>query len=57
VPGEVSEFLPAEKKAIDIGDYRRRQIAAAVGWRATTALREGLTRMVAYYRKHNADYW
>ena len=51
--------FPPEKKAIDIGDYRAdaRKIAAAVGWRATTPLRDGLAKMVAYYQKHRTDYW
>ncbi|MBI5877347.1 MAG: NAD-dependent epimerase/dehydratase family protein [Chloroflexi bacterium] len=51
--------FPAEKKAIDIGDYRAdaSKFRAATGWRAKTPLRTGLERMVAYYTKHKADYW
>jgi UDP-glucose 4-epimerase len=46
--------FPPERKAIDIGDvytdYAR--ITAALGWRPTTPLREGLARTVAFYREH-----
>jgi UDP-glucose 4-epimerase len=49
---------PPEKKAIDIGDfYADSSLAAAtLGWRPTTALREGLTRTLDYYRKHMQHY-
>ncbi len=50
---------PEERKRIDIGDvyssYAR--IEAALGWRPTIPLREGLTRTIAYYREHWRHYW
>ncbi len=50
---------PEERKRIDIGDvyssYAR--IEAALGWRPTVPLREGLTRTIAYYREHWQHYW
>lgn len=51
--------FPAERKAIDIGDYYAdyRKIRAKLGWRPTVPLEEGLQRTVAYYREHAAHYW
>jgi nucleoside-diphosphate-sugar epimerase len=50
---------PEERKRIDIGDvycsYAR--IEAALGWRPTVPLREGLARTVAYYREYWREYW
>lgn len=50
---------PEERRRIDIGDvycsYAR--IEAALGWRPTTPLREGLTRTIAYYKEHWRKYW
>lgn len=50
--------FPPERKAIDIGniyaDYSR--VHGALGWRPTVSLREGLSRTVAYFRDHWADY-
>jgi UDP-glucose 4-epimerase len=50
---------PEERKRIDIGDvyssYAR--IEAALGWRPTIPLREGLARTIAYYREHWQHYW
>lgn len=50
---------PEERKRIDIGDvyssYAR--IEAALGWRPTVPLREGLVRTIAYYREHWQHYW
>jgi UDP-glucose 4-epimerase len=49
---------PAERKAIDIGDYYAddRLIRAELGWRPGVTLREGLGRTVEYYREHLARY-
>jgi UDP-glucose 4-epimerase len=51
--------FPAEQKAIDIGDYcgDYGRIQFVLGWRPRTSLREGLTRTLAYYREHHAQYW
>ena len=51
--------FPPEHKAIDIGDYYAddRKIRSTLGWRPTTALGEGLTRTLAYYREHRRHYW
>ncbi|MCS7221181.1 MAG: NAD-dependent epimerase/dehydratase family protein [Anaerolineae bacterium] len=50
---------PEERKRIDIGDvyssYAR--IEAALGWRPTVPLREGLARTIAYYQEHWRHYW
>jgi UDP-glucose 4-epimerase len=45
---------PAEKKAIDIGDFYAdsSKFERAAGWTPTTHLREGLTRTLAFYREH-----
>ncbi len=49
---------PAEKKAIDIGDFVTDSslILQTLGWRATTPLRTGLERTVAFYRQHLSHY-
>ena len=49
---------PADKRAIDIGDFYSdsTRIERAFGWKATTSLRDGLTRTVAYYRAHLSEY-
>jgi UDP-glucose 4-epimerase len=49
---------PPEKKAIDIGDFYADSslIAATLGWRPVTPLREGLTRTLDYYRRHLQHY-
>ena len=49
---------PTEKKAIDIGSFYAdsSKFAAAVGWRARVALREGLAETVAYYREYLPHY-
>ena len=51
--------FPADKKAIDIGDYYAdtRKIQRAVGWQPAVPLKEGLKRMVRYYREHKKEYW
>ena len=49
---------PPERQRIDIGDvyssYTR--IEQALGWRPVTPLREGLARMIEYYRQHGSAY-
>ena len=49
---------PPDKRAIDIGDFYSdsTRIERAFGWKATTTLRDGLTRAVAYYRAHLSEY-
>jgi len=49
---------PAEKKAIDIGDFYSdsSKIASTLGWRATTTLADGLKRTFEYYRAHFDQY-
>jgi len=51
--------FPAERKAIDIGDYAGdfRLIRELVGWRPTVSLEDGLSRTLAYYREHGSRYW
>ncbi|MGD0993266.1 MAG: NAD-dependent epimerase/dehydratase family protein [Gemmatimonadales bacterium] len=54
---EIRDF-PEERKRIDIGDYYSdsAKIEAAVGWRPTVALAEGLGRTVRYFREHFRHY-
>ena len=49
---EVVPF-PADRKAIDIGDYYSdyTRIKQQIGWAPRVGLREGLTRTLSYYRK------
>ena len=49
---------PAEKKAIDIGSFYAdsSRFQTAVQWQPEVALREGLTRTVAFYRAHRDQY-
>lgn len=51
--------FPPEKARIDIGsvysDYAK--IKAALGWRPTTPLRQGLAETVAFYRENRERYW
>lgn len=49
---------PAEKKAIDIGDFYAdsSKFRRLTGWAPTVALREGLTRTINYYRQHFDHY-
>ncbi|NJD34696.1 MAG: NAD-dependent epimerase/dehydratase family protein [Betaproteobacteria bacterium] len=51
--------FPAERKAIDIGDYYGdfSSIRSELGWQPRIGLREGLKRTLAYYREHRAHYW
>ncbi len=51
--------FPAERKAIDIGDYygdwaRAKEL---LGWAPRVGLDEGLRRTLAYYQVHGAAYW
>jgi UDP-glucose 4-epimerase len=50
--------FPPERKAIDIGDVYTdyTKIAATLGWRPRTPLRDGLARAVAFYREHWDEY-
>jgi UDP-glucose 4-epimerase len=54
---EIRDF-PAERKAIDVGDYYAddQAIRAALAWAPRVALREGLTRTLAFYRDHLPRY-
>jgi len=49
---------PAEKKAIDIGDFYAdsSRFTAATSWRPTVTLDDGLRRAVDFYRQHFAQY-
>ena len=51
--------FPADRKAIDIGDYYGdfSKIRNAVGWSPEVLLENGLAMTLAYYRKHHAHYW
>lgn len=51
--------FPAERKAIDIGDYYGdyRKIRGKLGWRPRVDLRDGLSRTIKYYRLHRENYW
>jgi UDP-glucose 4-epimerase len=53
----VREF-PADRKAIDIGDYYAddRRIRRALGWAPVVGEREGLARTLAFYRAHLDHY-
>jgi UDP-glucose 4-epimerase len=50
--------FPAERKRIDIGDYYADDalFRAATGWQPQTPIGEGLTRSLAYFRRHLAEY-
>jgi UDP-glucose 4-epimerase len=49
---------PADKKAIDIGDFHADSslIARTLGWRPTTPLRDGLGQTIEFYRAHLPHY-
>lgn len=51
--------FPTDRKAIDIGDYYSDYslIRSTLHWTPRTTLDEGLTRTLAYYRKHREYYW
>jgi UDP-glucose 4-epimerase len=46
--------FPAEKKAIDIGDFYGdySKIHATLGWQPRISLREGLQKTIRYYKEH-----
>jgi UDP-glucose 4-epimerase len=50
--------FPPERKAIDIGDFwaDASKIEAALGWRPTVPLREGLRDTIEYYKKNKEHY-
>lgn len=50
--------FPSDRKRIDIGDYYADYSAfnAAVGWRPSIALRDGIGRTIEYYRCHLSKY-
>jgi UDP-glucose 4-epimerase len=49
---------PADKKAIDIGDFHTDSslIARTLGWHPVTVLRDGLRRTIDFYRAHLPHY-
>jgi UDP-glucose 4-epimerase len=51
--------FPADRKAIDIGDYftRADKIRASLGWDAAVTLEDGLRRTLAYYAEYGEAYW
>lgn len=51
--------FPAERKAIDIGDYYAdyRLIQGRLGWRPRIGLRDGLQRTLEFYRAEKEHYW
>ena len=51
--------FPADRKAIDIGDYYSdwKKAHALLDWRPRIGLAEGLARTLAYYRAHGAAYF
>ncbi|MDH7486177.1 MAG: NAD-dependent epimerase/dehydratase family protein [Anaerolineae bacterium] len=50
---------PPQRQRIDVGDVfsSYAKIEQTLGWRPRVPLREGLTRTIAYYRKHWHHYW
>lgn len=51
--------FPAERKAIDIGDYYSdfSLITRELGWKPRIGLREGLLRTMDYYQANASNYW
>ena len=51
--------FPAERKAIDIGDYYGdyTRIHDTLAWEPRVALAEGLVRTIDFYREHHKAYW
>lgn len=51
--------FPADRAGIDIGSVfaNYRKIRGLLGWEPRVGLREGLERMVEYYRSHRGHYW
>ena len=50
--------FPPERKRIDIGDFHAdtRKIRATLGWAPRIPLREGLTRTIEFYLRHQEHY-
>jgi len=50
--------FPADRKAIDIGDYYSDfgRINASIGWEPSVDLGDGLVRTLDYYRQHISEY-
>ena len=50
---------PEARKRIDIGDVYSSyaKIERELGWQPTTPLREGLSRMIDFYRENKTFYW
>ena len=51
--------FPADRKAIDIGDYYGdyRKIRAKLNWTPEVSFETGITRTLEYYRQHGPHYW
>lgn len=51
--------FPAERKAIDIGDYYSdfSLIQQELGWEPRISLREGLQQTLTYYKQNHKHYW
>lgn len=60
-PGARFEIVPfpPERKAIDIGDYYSdySKVEGVLGWQPKVGLRQGLMASLAYYGKHQQQYW
>ncbi|MFP4315551.1 MAG: NAD-dependent epimerase/dehydratase family protein [Desulfovibrionales bacterium] len=54
----VVRSFPEDRKRIDIGDYYSdfSKIQSTLGWEPRVSLMEGLTRTIAFYRRHLNDY-
>ena len=54
----VERSFPADRKLIDIGDYYGdfSRIRSSLGWEPQVPLREGLSRILAFYREHLNSY-
>lgn len=51
--------FPADRKAIDIGDYYAdyRKIRSKLGWRPEVPLSAGLQRTLDFYKEYSCHYW
>jgi UDP-glucose 4-epimerase len=51
--------FPAERQAIDIGDYYSdfARVRTELGWEPAVSLEDGLARSLEFYREHGALYW
>jgi len=54
----VTRTFPAERQRIDIGDYYAdfSRIGSLLGWKPRVSLREGLSRILAFYRRDLTHY-